>query len=229
MKNIKNAVTLVVAIILIGGIWYLIFHGSKKPATDYKASEIKMLSPEDQKKIWEQQEKSFESDIKGLTKGANQTDRDFEITKYRLYIKLAEAQNGLGRYEDALKSLNNIPDSQKSNPSVLDAYAVAYHGSGQRDKALESVKNALLEDNTDVKAWLLNIDFNGDLPNDKLKALYLQAITATKSNVDIMISYAKFSEKAGDNATAIAAWETARNVDQVNADKYNSEIQRLQK
>lgn len=224
----KSWVYGILAILIIGGIIFAVNQGERKAPGDYSFDEIMSMPAEKQKSAFEAQVNDLEKRLTKLTQGTgDEAQITYENAKHRIYIKMAEAQNQLGRYQDALNSLNNIPESQKNNPDVLKAYALAYKGLGQNDQAIEFFKKAFEEDNTNVEVWLAYLDSSANLPNEELNALYRQAIPATKSNVDVMISYAKFSEKIGDKATAIAAWETARNVDPGNAAKYEQEIARL--
>jgi tetratricopeptide (TPR) repeat protein len=230
-QNTKRIISIIIAILILGGVAYAVqTNSNKKKPVDYTLDEIKALDLEKQKSILEAQVKELESRIKGFTPGNDPgPDREHEIAKYRVYIKLAEAQIELGRFQPALDALNNIPEGQKNNPPVYRAYALAYKGLSQKDKALETIKSALAEDPSNVELWLINLELNSDLPNDQFKALYLEAITKTKSNLEIMKSYAAFSERIGDKDSAIAAWETAINMDPDNTAKYQAEIDRLKK
>lgn len=227
-SNSKGWIYGILAILIIGGLIFALNQDDRKAPGDYSFEEIMNLPAEEQKAAFENQIKDLEERLGSLAQGTEEgAEKAYESAKHRIYIKLAEAQNQLGRYQDALNSLNNIPEGQQNNPDVLKAYALAYKGLGQNEQAVEAFKKALAEDETDAEVWLAYLESSTDLPNDQLKALHLQAIPATKSNVDVMISYARFSEKIGDKATAIAAWETARNVDPTNASKYEAEIARL--
>ncbi len=211
----------IIAILIVAGLIWAFNQGDRKAPGDYTFDEIKSLPSEEQQKAFENKVSDLQERLKNLAQDAG------EQAKYRILIGLAEAQVELGRWQDALNSLDQIPEGQKRNPPVLKAYALAYKGLGQNDKAVESFRNALAEDNTNAEIWLAYLESSTGLPNDQLNALYRGAIAATKSQLDIMISYAKFSERIGDKATAIAAWETAINHDPGNEAKYREEINRL--
>ena len=211
----------IIAILIVAGLFWAFNQGEKKSPDEYTFDEIKKLPTEEQ-------QKAFENKVTDLQQRLQNLPQDVEEqAKYRILIGLAEAQVELGRFQDAINSLDQIPEGQKQNPPVLKTYALAYKGLGQRDKAIEAFKQALAEDKTDSEIWLAYIESSTDLPNDQLNALYREAIAATKSQLDIMISYAHFNERIGDKATAIDAWETAINHDPGNESKYRAEIDRL--
>lgn len=222
-KNSKTITYAVIAILLALGVFYALskYSENNKPSERLTLKQITQLSEAERIKALEERTKELMEQIKGLAENTT-----IEI-KYSAYIQLAETQLELGKYEETLDTLNKIPEEKKGNNRVAATYVRAYKGMGDIAKAKElSTTNLTLYDE-DVNIWLAHLEVNSDLPNDQLKALYLQAVVKTKSNLEIMISYAKFSEKIGDKATAIAAWETARNVDPGNASKYENEIARL--
>lgn len=147
--------------------------------------------------------------------------------KFATLIQLSEAQLELGKYQESLDTLRSIPEDGRNNSRYAATEIKAVFRLGDVPKARELAFTAipLYKDASEV--WVAYLEAYQDVPAVDLKNIYLEAIPATKSNVDVMIGYAKFSEKIGDKATAIAAWETARNVDPDNAGKYESEIARL--
>lgn len=165
--------------------------------------------------------KELEKEVKSFT-----TNTTADV-KAKVYIQLAEVQIELKQFDAALNALNDIAEEERKNSRFAVAIARAYYGKGDVAKAKEISAENIKTYDLEPSAWLTHLEINSDLPNDQLKALYLQAIPATKSHVDIMVSYARFSEKIGDKATAIAAWETAINVDPGNTAKYEAEMTRL--
>jgi tetratricopeptide (TPR) repeat protein len=220
-KNTKSILYLVLAVLIIFGIVYTATHYKNKDAANLSLSEINKLNEKQRIEALEAQVKDLQNQAQSLASDAA------DETKYGLYIKLAEAQLELGKNQEAVDTLNKIPADKQTNSRTAIAFIRAYKGVGDNAKAKEmAAKNLLLYDEV-PEIWVAYLDLNQDLPVDQLKALYAKAIPATKSNVDVMISYAHFSEKIGDKANAIAAWETARNVDPNNAAQYESEMARL--
>lgn len=222
-KDSKSIIYLILAILIIIALGYGLkkYTDRNKIGTNLSLKEINQLTDEQKQKALANKVKDLENQAAGLTQDATSS------VKYNIYIRLAEAKLEQGKYVDAQKALDSIPDEKKDNSRIFLDYGLAYKGQGVTDKAKEYIQKALNLDDTDPKTWLAQLDLNSDLLNDQLKAIYLQAIAATKSNLEIMVSYAHFAEKIGNKATAIAVWETARNGDPGNAAKYEAEIARL--
>lgn len=222
-KNIKSIWYVLLAILLALAIFYGVteYKKSHRNAASYSLSEIKQMTEEDKLKFLEAQIKELQKQSKGFSNNVGSE------VKYSVYIKLAEAQLELGKNQEALDSLNAIPEDKRGNSRVQVGFVRAYKGVGDVAKAKEVSAANLLQYGEDPAVWVAHLEANSDLPNEELNALYRQAIPATKSNLDVMISYAKFSEKIGDKATAVAAWETAINGDPANEGKYREEIARL--
>lgn len=222
-NNIKTIAYAVLAILVGLVVFYGLtkYQENNKPPERLTLRDITQLSEQDRIKALEERTSELLGQVKDLAVNAESG------AKYTVYIQLVEAQLELGKYAEAMDTLNKIPEDKRASSRYAAANVRAHKGVGDLAKAKElSAANIVLYEE-DSLVWLAHLEVNNDLPNDQLKALYLKAIPATKSNVDVMISYAKFSEKIGDKATAIAAWETARNVDPDNAGKYESEITRL--
>ena len=222
-NNIKTIAYAVLAILVGLVVFYGLtkYQENNKPPERLTLRDITQLSEQDRIKALEERTSELLGQVKDLAVNAESG------AKYTVYIQLVEAQLELGKYAEAMDTLNKIPEDKRNSSRYAAANVRAHKGVGDIAKAKElSAANIVLYEE-DSLVWVAHLEVNNDLPNDQLKALYLKAIPATQSNLDVMISYAKFSEKIGDKATAIAAWETARNVDPDNAGKYESEIARL--
>ncbi len=222
-NNIKKIIYTVIGILLVLGVFYSIneYQKNNQPPKPLTLREITQLNESERIKALEDRIKELIDEVSNLT------DTTEASVKYASYIQLAEAQLELGKFGEALESLNKIPDERRGSSRVDAAFIRAYKGMGDVAKARELSANSIVIYDEDAAVWLAHLEANSVIPNEELKALYLQAVVKTKSNVDIMISYAEFSEKIGDKATAVAAWETAANVDPTNETKYREEIARL--
>lgn len=222
-SNIKKIIYTVIGALLVLGIFYAVNEHQKnnKPPEPLTLREITQLNESERIKALEERTKELIAEVGKL---ADTTEAG---VKYAAYIQLAEAQMELGKFNEALESLNKIPDERRGNSRSDAAFIRAYKGIGDVSKARELSARSIELYDEDPAVWLAHLQANDVLSNEELKALYLQGIAKTKSNIDIMISYAKFSEKIGDKATAVAAWETAVNVDPSNEAKYREEIARL--
>lgn len=221
-KNLKTTIYIIIVLLILGGAVYAARnYGNDQEAINMKPADVAALEEAERIRVLEIQLKDLESQASKLP--AEATDSD----KYTVYIQLAEVQIGLNKNQEALDSLNKIPEASRNNTRVWTAFALAYRGLGDIAQAKTAIQTALDIDNELASVWVPYLAINSDLPADQLNGLYRQAIVATKSNVDVMVSYAHFCEKIGDKATAIAAWETAINVDSANEAKYRDEIARL--
>ncbi len=222
-RSSKSTLYGIIALLLIVGtiFGFREYQSNKNPDERLTLNDITKLK--DEERI-----KALEDRVKELADQAKQLKDDAESgAKYTAYIQLAEAQLELDKFPEAMESLNKIPEDQKNNSRVASAYVRAYYGIGDAPKAKNLSSVNILQYPEEPSVWLAHFEVNPDLPKEELNSLYRQAIPATKSNIDIMISYARFCERIGDKATAIAAWETAVNVDSGNAAKYQAEIDRL--
>ncbi len=210
---------MILAIALVFAIYH--FTNNRIDTSDYSLEEINSLEDKQRITALEKRESELSEQI---SRFSGETD---SLDRYASYISLAEVRLDLAKYDAVIEALNNIPEDRKEHDRVYMAYARAYQGLGNSDLAKENANKAIEYDDTDIKTWLLLLDVSQDLPTDQLNNLYRRAIPETKSNLDIMISYAKFCERIGDKATAIAAWETAINHDPANESKYREEISRL--
>src|SRR6476469_4275377 len=224
-NNSKKVIYTILAILILLGLGYAFVqyrHNLAKKAANVSINDITKLNEQEKIKALEAQVSALQDEAKIFGKDAT------SATKYATLIRWAEAQIELSKFAPAIETLNAIPEDKKDNSRVDLAYGMAYKGVGDAVVAKQFLKKTIDADDTQAKAWVAYLELiSNDLKTDQLNNMYREAITKTKSNVDVMISYAHFSEKIGDKATAIAAWETARNVDPNNTDKYNAEITRL--
>lgn len=226
MNISKQSLKNIVIVLLILGAGTVVFLIDKNNTVKQRAGDLALR---DINKLGEQERiKALEDQVKALTEETSKLKDDAEGSiKYAAYIKLAEAQLELGKNQEALDSLNRIPEDKRTNSRVVVAYIRAYKGVGDLRKAKELSSQNVLVYNEDPAIWVAYLESFTDMPNDQLNGLYREAIVKTQSNLQVMISYAKFCERIGDKATAIAAWETAINGDPANEAKYREEIARL--
>lgn len=221
--NTKSIVYIIIAILVVAGAIFAFTNHKREQQriADLSINDIKKLNEEEQKRALEARVKELERQVTELS-----VDTDAS-GKYTAYISLAEARLELKNYSGAISALDSIPEEKKTNSRVLLAYGIAYKGTGENDKAKEHIDKSLSLDDTIPQPWLAKIELNADLPNDQIDAMYREAIAKTKSNVDVMVSYARFAEKIGNKDLAVAAWETAINVNSEKEAEYRAEIARL--
>lgn len=222
LKNTKTILYIILAVVILLALGYGVNqYFSNKKSTKLSLQDIMALDEEERKVALENQIKDLKNQAESLGENAEAN------AKFAILIRLAEAQIAIGKYDDAISTLNSIPEEKKTTTRTPIAYARAYKGKGDIALAKENIQKALNLDSELPEAVILNLELNQDLPKEQLETLYRNAIAITKSNVEVMISYAKFCERIGDKATAIAAWETAINVDPEKEEEYRAEIARL--
>jgi tetratricopeptide (TPR) repeat protein len=220
---LKKIILAVVAIIILGAVYVGATQWNKnnRPSSDYKLNEIDRLEAEEQKRILEDQLADYEKRAADLKTDATASD------KYTVYIKLAELQNRLGKFQDAINSVDKIAGDNQGNSRIWVTYANSYKGLGNNGQAIDRAGKALSIDDENVDAWRIMIELSQNTDQAALNDLYMKALPKTNNDIEIVKSYARFLEKTGDIAKAVAYWETARNVDPANAEEYNKEITRL--
>ena len=107
--------------------------------------------------------------------------------------------------------------------------------------AMASVKNALAYDpqNTTYWKWEVSLTIKklyadkiantSSLYRDTIKALYIDALKATNSNIEIITPYAIYLASIGDKTQAITYWQMAIKVNPMAKSSYETEIAELQK
>lgn len=224
INNTKKTLYIILGIIIVIALGFGInsYINNKELKPELSLQEILNLSEKERIAALEAQVGDLKRESERLASTAEAG------TKYSVYIRLAEAQIAIGKYDEAIATLDAIPEEKKTTTRVPIAYARAFTGKNDLVKAKENIDKALVLDNELPEALLLNLEISAaTLPNDQLDALYRDAITKTKSNLDIIISYARFSEKIGNKPQAIAAWETARNLNPEKSADYETEMTRL--
>ncbi len=220
---LKKIIPAVLAIIVLGVVYMGATQWNKnhRPSSDYKLNEIDRLQAEEQKRILEDQLADYEKRASDLKSDATVSD------KYTVYIKLAELQNRLGKYQEAINSVDKIANDNQGNSRIWTTYATSFMGLGNSGQALDRAGKALTIDDESPEAWRIMIALSQNIDQVELNTMYVKALTKTNNDIEIVKSYARFLEKTGDIAKAVAYWETARNVDPANAEEYTKEITRL--
>lgn len=224
-KNTKTILYAALAILIVAGLGYAVYskQQSKNDVLNLTPTEIAQLNEKERKAALEAQLKDLEKRATELPADADRGD------KFTVYIQLAEVRNSLGMYDEALAALDQIKEERANNTRVLATYASVFKNKGDIVQAKDRIIKALVIDDELPQSWVMYLELHNDLPNDQLEAKYREAIAKTKSNVDVMVSFAKFAEKIGNKDLAVAAWETAINGDPSNETKYREEIARLRK
>ncbi len=176
----------------------------------------------DERKLLESQLAGFTEQIKGLSGDTFVKERD------SLLLKIAGVQYKLGKYQEALNTLEKASEEVRKETRIWALSTNIYRDMGDIAKALESAQKALGFDRENPAYWIAVIDLSTNLSNDEQKGIYEDALRLTEQNIDVVVSYAKFLEKIGDKPGAIMYWQKAGQVDDKNKSKYDAEIARLQ-
>lgn len=219
----KAIVYVVIAVlVIVGAVLSIVKNNNTKNARkDLSITEVRKLGEEEKEQVLEARLKDLQGQAKSLSNAAAASD------KYNVFLSLAEVQLELGKYQEAVSSLDSIPEEKKNNSRIPLNYGLAYKGLGDTGKAKEFLKTSLDMDETNALGWLAYLELSKDLPADQLKAMYAKAAKDTINNVDVVIACARYFESVGDKALAVGYWETARNVNPDGAGEYEKEIARL--
>ncbi len=177
---------------------------------------------QEERKVLEAQVSDYKVKIDRLPKDVSAEERS------GLYIKLAAAQYKLGDYKDAINSLDAIIADNASNHRVWTMYTNIYWDMQDFVKAREASEKALDLDRENPQSWLAFIELQDNQEKSYIDSLYQDAIKRTDKNIDVVVAYAKFLEKAGDKQGAIAQWEEAGKINIKKKTEYQAEIGRLQ-
>lgn len=207
-----------VAVIVGAAYWYIQNQGT---FNDLTLQEIEKLGPDEQRIELEKQLKDYEQRAANLPADATISN------KYLVYIKLAELQNRLEKYGDAIASIDKIAEQRQDNSRIWYSYAVSYQGIRNIPKAKENIQKALAISDETPEYWQVYLDVSQDIPAGDLEKLYAEAVAKTANDLEIVKSYARFLEKIGNKEKAIGYWETARNINPDGAGEYDAEIARL--
>ncbi len=175
----------------------------------------------DEKSALEAKAKELQDKIAGFA-----SDID-PIDKLAAYLELAETQEKLGLYPDAIETLSEVPPENQNNPRLWITYAAVYRGSGDLVKARENSRRALDLNIKNPNAWKEHIADSADQGDDAINSLYAQAVNHTENDIGLVIDYARFLERIGKKDAAIYYWEKAIQVDTVHKVEYEAEITRL--
>lgn len=214
---IKGLLILLV-IVAAFGYW---FNQNRGPSDNVTLQEIDKLGPDEQRIELEKQLGEYQERASKLSPDANISD------KYTVYIKLAELQNRLQRYGDAIASVDKIAEQRQDNSRIWSTYASSYLGLGDIPKAKENISKAIAISDDTAEYWVVYFQIYTDLPSAELDAKYAEVLKKTNNDLELVKGYARFLEKIGNKEKAIAYWETARNVNPDGAAEYEAEIARL--
>lgn len=213
----------VIIIIVILGIKHKTNSNSEGSDGNKVVSEQLVNLSAEERKLVESQLAGYQEQVKSLDGDALKKDRE------AVYYKIAGAQYKLGKYQNAIDTLDRISSEGRAQSRVWGLYANIYQDMGNKDKAKEAAKEALALDKENPDLWLQVIELSEGVSNDDIKKMYEDAINRTDQNAEVITSYAKFLEKIGDKPGAILMWQKAGQVDSKDKAQYDAEISRLQK
>ena len=193
----------------------------KNDNQQFNLQNVNSLSVDDKKQALEDQLKKYQDDAAALAADVG------DSTKTTTYARLADIQIRLERYDDAIATLDKIPEGRKSNSTVQALYARAYAGLGQNDKAKQAINIALASEDDVPEYWLVYFNLNQDMDSAKLNTQYYSALAKTDNNIDLIKHFARSLESRGDKPGAISLWQKAIEKDPEHAADYDAEITRL--
>jgi len=176
------------------------------------------------------EKKPFEDRLAKDEQGLKDAKTDDE--KYNWLLDTGYNLYGLGRLADAEKTFNQAASLQPGKPVAYSGLFAVQVDMKDYKSASANIQKAISILPESPGLWknyiALEIDrFNAN--NDQVNALYAEALNKTKSNIDVMTSYATWLEKSGDLKSALDYWQQAVLINPDNKSTYETEISRLQK
>ena len=167
----KKWLWLILVLFLAGAIYGLIQWTRKQPV------------PASKEEVAIEQSKEFEDRLSELPADATKED------KYKLYLRVARAEYQLKNYDTALEWLGKFPEEDKNYQGVWYTYSQIYKDQGDKAKALESIKKAVIATPDNPQPWQLYFELITNLPRSEQGAIYKEALTKTENDPDIVAAY----------------------------------------
>jgi tetratricopeptide (TPR) repeat protein len=217
-RNLKIALAACVTLFLIVA-GYAIYQQE-----NYEASFVKEinrnLSPED-RKIYE--DRIAEADRK-LAEAQSDTER------YNLLMQKGFNLYGLGSLTAAKDVFNQANELNPNDSTALVALYQTQVDMNDPKGALKSIQAALKLKENDPDIWkkyivLQEEKFN--LGNDRISALYSEALVKTNTHINMVTAYAVWLEKVGNLQSSKEYWQKAIELNPNNKATYEAEIKRI--
>lgn len=226
-KSSKLTILAVIVLILLAiGLIYTSLNRSKEPLSDVQSSENVVaeettdLTVEERAEL-EQKATEQQGVINALSAETSLEDR------IDAHTDLASTYTRLGRYSDALKTLNKVSEQGNQSPVLWYSYANVYEAMRDTAKAIAAVTQARDLQPDNARYWIKFIELNRELSNEEKINLYEEALVKTEVNINIVTRYAEFLESIGNKEQAIAQWQQAQRVDPELSAQYQAQIDRL--
>ena len=220
----KKLLPIILVIIVLAGAAFAYTKMKNKPAVAPSGEAIQkreVSSTDEEKQKLEAKVADYEQQIQALPADSSPD------TKYKLYLNLASSYYGLGKYDQAIATLDKIIGENQDKARLWALYANIYRDMDKLDKARENAKKALDLDKENPAYWLAYIDFSADQSKQTIDTLYQDALKNTDTNIDVVVSYAKFLENIGNKEKAKEFWVKAGQIDAKNKAQYDAEIARI--
>ncbi len=157
--------------------------------------------------------------------------KDDKKAEYRTYIDIAANYMGMGEYEQSKDWLDKAKSVINDDPLVYAQMAELQKLMLDSDGAIKSYQKALDIDPGNVVFWSGYLDLSKvKIQNDpkELAKLYEKAITATSSNFEILVRYARYKAEQKDLISAVEMLKKAKESSPQNAAQIEQEIINLQ-
>lgn len=227
VNSSKKYLYLVIGLLILAGVGYGVWNAQNKQKSSVsgEVSEKTVNLSDSEKQRLEAQIKGYESQIKGLS------GSEFNAERAKLHLQIAGVQYKLGKYSDAVKSLELAAPENRDNVRFWYMSTLVYRDMGNLPKALESAQKMVDLDKENANDVSIYIDLatTAGTVNEQAKDLFTKSSTSVKQDIKVIISYAKFLEKIGDKQGAIDMWTNAGQQDPKEKTNYDAEIARLQK
>lgn len=211
-------------IIIALGSGYLYFG---KTNNGFFKKEIKVernLRPE-QEKVYTDRIKESEEFIKKL----DPQNKDYARDKANAYLFLGQQYFGLGELGKSMEFTEQAAKLDPQNYNIFVFLSLVQTEAKEYQNARDTLNIAvnLAPMSADVHLRQITL-IKGSFPEEKNKLpdFYEQALKATSRHIDIITSFAKYSEEAGDTEKAKSLWQEAMKKEPDNLN-YLAEYKRL--
>ncbi|MBX4191379.1 MAG: hypothetical protein KW804_01100 [Candidatus Doudnabacteria bacterium] len=210
-----------IAICLLLLLAVLGFSYFQRDADKYPKEVSRNLTNED-RKIFE--DRLAESRFKAETTSGEE--------KFGWQMQVGYNLSALGKLYDAENAFKQAIELKPDEQTGYSALFQVQYDRGNYEEANKNIKTAIEKDekNPDLRRKYIFLQQDKlNASNEKLDQLYIEALRATDSNVDIITVYAEYLERVGNLPKAIEYWKQAITLNSKNKALYQAEIVRIEK
>jgi cytochrome c-type biogenesis protein CcmH/NrfG len=217
----KNAFKPIVVVVVLGVLGFILLNFNKNDDNQQQADQTAPSG------LSEREKKELEDEIVELQSKLATTD-DLE-RKFDIYEDIAGLNEKLNRLDAAKSAYREAIKLRPDNAGIHTDLFDLLVKQGLYAEAEGEIQTAisLNGNSTRWKKYIALYKDNLKSGNEKVDALYNEAMTKEPKDVEIVKAYARFLEEIGDNAKAVTMWQKASVLDPEQKADHDAEIQRI--